>query len=192
MGDNLSLAEALAKAQSEMLNPRFDATNPHFRTRYASLAAVRDATIPLLARFGIAVTQDILADERGLTCITTFHFGAETMRFSPLTIPVAKADAQGIGAAATYARRYSLMAACGVVGDTDNDGEEQRAPEKLPTPAAYAEWQTQFRAIAEKGTPALQEAWRTSSQEIRAFVQSCDAAWFASIKTLAANVKVTT
>jgi hypothetical protein len=37
------IAAALAKAQAEISNPGFDSKNPFFNSRYASLAAVRDA-----------------------------------------------------------------------------------------------------------------------------------------------------
>jgi hypothetical protein len=44
------------------------------------------------------------------------------MVFGPLRMPATKPDAQGMGSAATYARRYALMAVAGVVGDDDDDG----------------------------------------------------------------------
>lgn len=118
------IAEALAKAQAEMANPTFDAQNPHFRNRYASLAAVRNAVVPVLAKHGICVTQDLSTSERGLACVTTLtHSSGERMVFGPLVLPASKQDAQGYGSCATYARRYALMAVAGVVGDDDDDAE---------------------------------------------------------------------
>ena len=120
----VGLASALAAAQLEMKNPRMDSTNPHFRNRYASLAAVRDAVVPLLARHGISLMQNLTTTERGIGCETILlHTSGETLRFGPLVLPATKADAQGFGSAATYARRYTLMAIAGVVGDEDDDGE---------------------------------------------------------------------
>jgi hypothetical protein len=118
------IACALAKAQVEMNNPSFDAQNPHFRNRYASLAAVRNAVVPPLARNGIACLQDLRAVESGISCETLLvHSSGQQMSFGPLVLPVSKADAQGFGSAATYARRYQLMAVAGVVGDADDDAE---------------------------------------------------------------------
>lgn len=47
------LFEALAAAQAEMKNPPLDAVNPHFRARFSSLPAVRDAVVPVLAKHEI-------------------------------------------------------------------------------------------------------------------------------------------
>jgi len=52
-----TLYQALSAAQAEMRNPTFDKVNPHFKSKFASLAAVRDAVVPVLARHGIAMTQ---------------------------------------------------------------------------------------------------------------------------------------
>lgn len=118
------IAEALAKAQGDMSNPTFDAQNPHFRNRYASLAAVRNAIVPVLSKHGICVTQDLSTSDRGLSCVTTLtHLSGERMVFGPLVLPAMKQDAQGYGSCATYARRYALMAVAGVVGDDDDDAE---------------------------------------------------------------------
>ncbi len=124
MSDINEIAGALAKAQAEMTNPAFDAQNPHFRNRYASLAAVRNAVVPVLAKHGIACLQDLRAVDTGISCETVLtHASGQSLRFGPLILPVSKADAQGFGSAATYARRYQLMAVAGVVGDADDDAE---------------------------------------------------------------------
>lgn len=118
------IAGALAKAQAEMSNPAFDSQNPHFRNRFASLAAVRNAVVPCLAKHGICLTQNLETREGAIAC-TTFltHASGQQMVFGPLILPASKADAQGFGSAATYARRYSMMAVAGVVGDDDDDAE---------------------------------------------------------------------
>jgi hypothetical protein len=116
------IAKALAAAQLEMTNPGFDSQNPHFRSKFASLASVRNAVVPVLAKHGIAMTQALYTVETGISCVTTlWHESGQSIAFPPLTMPATKPDAQGFGSAATYARRYSLMAVCGVVGDDDDD-----------------------------------------------------------------------
>jgi hypothetical protein len=116
------IGAALAKAQCEMANPAYDKTNPHFKNKFASLAAVRNAVVPVLAKHGISVTQDLTAEGAVVFCSTILtHSSGQQMRFGPLPMPAMKADAQGLGSAATYARRYALMGVAGVVGDEDDD-----------------------------------------------------------------------
>jgi ERF superfamily len=119
------IAAALAKAQCEMSNPSFDAQNPHFKNRYASLAAVRNAVIPVLSKHGVALLQSIETGEGTVRCTThLYHSSGQSLVLGPLILPVSKQDAQGYGSAITYARRYALMAVCGVVGDDDDDAEQ--------------------------------------------------------------------
>ena len=125
------IAAALAKAQSEMQNPQFDSKNPHFKSSYASLASVRNAVVPVLAKHGISVMQDVVSGPEGVTCTQMLmHSSGQWIRTSGMFVPVDKANAHGYGSATTYARRFSLMALACVVGDDDDDGNAavQTAP----------------------------------------------------------------
>lgn len=119
------LATALAKAQAEINNPKFDSTNPHYKNKFASLAAVRNAIVPAFAKHGLSLLQELATTpEHCISCLTIIlHSSGQSMRLGPLVMPASKADAQGYGSAATYARRYSLLAAAGVVGEEDDDAE---------------------------------------------------------------------
>lgn len=129
-----AIGAALAKAQTEMANPKFDKVNPHFKNKFASLAAVRDAVIPVLAKHGISCLQDLRNVTGGVACTTILlHASGQSMTFGPLEMPVSKADAQGFGSAATYARRYHLMAVCNVVGDEDDDANQATGKPGKPT-----------------------------------------------------------
>lgn len=122
------ISKALVAAQAEMKNPVFDTTNPHFKNRFASLAAIRNAVMPVLTKNGIAVVQELVTDTGPsgspiISCFThLYHTSGQTLTFGPLMMPATKPDAQGLGSAATYAKRYALQAVCGVVGDDDDDG----------------------------------------------------------------------
>lgn len=122
-----SLAKALVAAQAEMKNPGFDSQNPHFRSKFASLAAVRNAVIPIFNKHGIFVTQAAFRDPTGSgdVLVTTYliHESGEWIEYPALGMPVSKGDAQGVASASTYGRRYGLQTAAGVVGDEDDDGE---------------------------------------------------------------------
>lgn len=119
------LAASLAKAQAEIQNPKFDSANPHFKSRFASLAAVRNAIVPVFAKHGLSIIQDLQTTDRGISCLTiVLHSSGERLDIGPLVMPAGKADAQGFGSAATYARRYALLAMAGVAGEEDDDGNE--------------------------------------------------------------------
>jgi hypothetical protein len=131
-----AIAKALAAAQADMANPRFDSQNPHFRNSFASLASVRNAVVPVLAKHGICMTQNLETVEKGIACTTILtHESGQQMAFGPLVMPASKPDSQGLGSAATYARRYALMAVCGVVGDEDDDANSATGK-----PAAATKW----------------------------------------------------
>lgn len=117
------LATALAKAQAEIQNPKFDSVNPHFKSRFASLAAVRNAILPVFAKHGLSVLQDLTNEAGGgVNCTTIIlHSSGQTLKLGPLFMPASKLDAQGMGSAATYARRYTLLATAGVAGEEDDD-----------------------------------------------------------------------
>lgn len=129
------IAGALVKAQSELKNPKLDATNPHFRSKFASLACVRDTVTPVFTKHGIAIIQNLVTNEQGVGCETILvHVSGQTLRLGPLFLPAAKHDPQGFGSCATYARRYALMAAANVVGDEDDDANEgTRTHNERPT-----------------------------------------------------------
>ena len=124
------LAKALAAAQAEIHNPKFDSQNPHYKNKFASLAAVRNAIVPAFAKHGLSVLQNLTTGEQHtISCETIIlHSSGQSMKLGPLVMPASKADAQGLGSAATYARRYSLLAAAGVVGEEDDDAEAAVKP----------------------------------------------------------------
>lgn len=131
------LAVALAKAQGDMENPSFDTMNPFFKNKYASLATVRDTVTPALAKQGLSLVQLIGHQEGGITCETVLLHASGQFISSTLYMPSAKQDAQGYGSAITYARRYALMAICGVVGDEDDDAQGAVKAKITPTAGAH-------------------------------------------------------
>lgn len=182
------IAPALIAAMKEIRNPGFDSTNPHFKNRFASLAAVREAVLPVMAKHGIAVNQALSGTDRGVSCTTVFtHESGQQMSFGPLELPAAKMDPQGFGSAATYARRYGLMAAACVVGDDDDDAERGTAAVNTP-PAGYAEWKANMQAVADEGTDALRKAWEGSDITLRTWATERDN-WLPAAKAKAAKVK---
>jgi len=76
---------------------------------------------------GIYMMQQTREDSTGVTVETVFiHESGETISSGPLHVPAAKQDPQGYGSALTYARRYSLMASCGIAPEDDDGNAASR------------------------------------------------------------------
>lgn len=122
MSEIKNIATALVNAQKAFGPALKTSTNPHFRSRYADLSACIEAVVSGLNDNGIMLLQQLYESPSGVTVETVFlHESGEMLNCGRLFMPAQKQDAQGFGAALTYARRYSLMAACGIAPE-DNDG----------------------------------------------------------------------
>ena len=184
-----SLVEALANAQSEMRNPAFDKVNPHFKSKFASLAAVRDAVVPVLARHGVAMTQTYDLRDGAQVLLTTLYKGNETI-VSAVPLP-AYQQSQQWASATTYIRRVSLMAIAGVCGDEDDDAEEavqivRKAPQSA-APHGFDSWWADMGAVAQEGSDALKSAWMAAPVDYRSHVQSVYTAQWDTMKKLSAK-----
>lgn len=116
------IAAAFVKAQLAFGPALKSSTNPHFRSKYADLSACVEAVIDALNKNGIALMQKTYECKDGVMVETVFiHESGEVMECGLLHVPASKHDAQGFGSALTYARRYSLQAACGIAPE-DDDG----------------------------------------------------------------------
>ena len=148
------LVAALVAARADMAPVVKDAVNPHFKSRYASLDAIIDATAPALAKHGLAIIQAPWEIETGAVLITTLaHKSGEWTRGIQLLRPT-KNDPQGIGSAMTYARRYGWQSIIGVAADEDDDGNSaSRAPKPTQSrPAAKPVSKPKPTACTECGT----------------------------------------
>jgi hypothetical protein len=118
-----TLAAALAKAQGEMAGAQKDSVNPHFRARYASLAAVWDACREPLSKNALSVLQPVRADGARVTVTTILAHDSGEWISEELTVTAQSPTPQGVGSAITYGRRYGLSAMVGIAPD-DDDGED--------------------------------------------------------------------
>jgi len=130
------LAAALSKAQGEMQAAIKDKINPFFKSSYADLGSVWDAARPVLCKYGLCVMQttEISPDRNQVIMITTLAHTSGQWVKSYLPLNPSKNDSQGMGAAITYLRRYSLSAIVGVVCDDDDDGETSVGRGKTNSP----------------------------------------------------------
>lgn len=114
------LATALAEAQSEIENASKNSNNPHFKSKYADLAEVINTVRPVFAKHGLSVSQfPSFAD--GLASVETVLMHKSGQWMSGIaSAGVSKQDAQGVGSAITYLRRYSLAAVAGIAQEDDD------------------------------------------------------------------------
>ena len=133
------IATAFVKAKKAFSPALKDKTNPAFRSKYADLGACIDAVNDALLNNGIALLQRTFEDSTGVTVETVFlHESGEMMESGKFHVPASKQDPQGYGSALTYARRYSLITACGIAPEDDdgNAGTDAKRRQDAAPPAA--------------------------------------------------------
>lgn len=120
----VTIAKALATAQSEMGSATKDAKNPFFKSSYADLNAIREAVLPVLNRYKITVLQPTI-EVGGESFVETvlLHESGEFISSVTPIIAAKQNDAQSHGSGISYARRYGLQSFL-CVGAEDDDGEK--------------------------------------------------------------------
>lgn len=122
------IAAALALAQGEMKNAKLNRLNPHFKSKYADLAEIRDTVTPALSAHGIAVSNGMDASDTGIVVVTRLVH--KSGQWIESRFPIAYDKPQTMGSAITYGRRYNLSAITNIAADDDDDANS--ANEKVP------------------------------------------------------------
>jgi len=122
----------LAIAQGEVENATKGSTNPHFKSKYADLAEILNTVRPVFSKHGLSILQSTEFDGSLVSVTTTIAHKLGGYVTSKASCIPAKTDAQGVGSATTYLRRYSLAAMSGVAQE-DDDGNSS-AHNAKPTP----------------------------------------------------------
>lgn len=142
------LAEALAKAQGEIVNAWKDKPNTHLKSHYATLASVWNACRSALAKNGLAVIQPISFSAGAVTVQTILIHSSGQQISCSLSLPIdtqkGLTSSQVIGSAITYGRKYGLSAMVGIApvdaddddgnGTGDGNGAPPPPPDPPPTP----------------------------------------------------------
>jgi len=178
-----TLNSAMVAALSELTNITKDKVNPHFKSKFTSLDAILDATRPVLARHGLALSQEPVF-EGGMAGVVTriIHVGGES-RESKLLLPLRDQTAQGVGSCLTYSRRYSAAAVLGIASDEDDDGNVASSPPRqrpttAPTPFHRVETKEEVKRTEVEGfevvaSPAPAEAVKENQdlKELRVLME---------------------
>lgn len=121
------LFAAISNAQAEFSTVAKNATNPHFKSKFAPLDTIIEMIRPILPKHGLAVMQFTDIADAGIVVETVITHSSGQYISGALAMPAVKQDPQGYGSALTYGRRYALAAALGIVSDEDVD---ENAPDK--------------------------------------------------------------
>jgi hypothetical protein len=153
------LAKALSAAQAEFGTVPQSGMNPFHKSKYSTIEDYVNAAKPILAKHGLSISQapNLLEGQFVLTTILMHQSGEHLVSNQPIFS--AKQDAQSMGSAITYARRYAYGAVLGMAsGDFDDDGNaatakptKQANPPKIQPPAKSPAPKTPSKA--ERGTP---------------------------------------
>jgi hypothetical protein len=173
------LAAALAKAQAVMPNAVLNKVNPHFKSRYADLQAVRDAVLPALTANGISVMQGLEAQPDGSELVLTYlvHSSGQFVR-SSMRIP-GGLKIQERGSAITYARRYQLAALACVASEEDDDGNAANVAPAVDD-NGYLDWIANLESeFAGSGLSAVTDAIKNDDvpESWRAKLRADKVAW---------------
>jgi len=162
------LFKALHKFQGRVAAVHRDASNPHFRSRYATLENVCDTIRPAMQECGLVWMQMPGATSADGLALTTVIAHAESgeARETTMIIPLAARTPQGVGSALTYGMRYSLMAALGIPPTDDDDGNEGSKTAPKPQPKAnsrepYERLQSAIRSFDKSA--ALKGWWESDA-----------------------------
>lgn len=148
-----TLHRALLQVQQDIGAAAKNAINPHFKSSYADLTSVREASIPVFSANDIVVQQGTGYDEQNRfvleTTLTYVPTGEQIRSAFPLP---EQGNSHALGSALSYARRYSLSCLAGLtVADDDGNEAVKNAPQivKPPGPPRASPEAIAERLIAE-------------------------------------------
>lgn len=120
---------ALVQCQGEVKSAEFDAVNPFFKSKYATLGSVIEASREALLKNGLAIFQVPIISENTVTLKTTIvHKSGQVLDAGAMSLGLGESDrnsdAQLAGSLITYLRRYSWSSVLGIYADSDSDGND--------------------------------------------------------------------
>lgn len=161
-----TIYEALAAFQAELPKIDLDGTNPHFKSKYATLGNVTKNVFPKLAEHGFSFTTGSFVDNGVL--VLDAHLLHESGESRSMQFPITETNPQKVGSAVTYYRRYALAALTGVVADEDDDGNA------ASTPSAA---ERQIQKAANRPAPAKPSGENADQKRVRDWINQGSEGW---------------
>lgn len=140
------VSEALVKCQGAIKAAEFDATNPFFKSKYATLGSVIAASREALFKAGLAVLQVPTIEGDKVSVHTRLvHCSGQSLDCGVMSLPLEgndrNSDAQVAGSILTYLKRYAWASVLGIYADSDDDGNsgpKGAVPRQQPLKASGA------------------------------------------------------
>lgn len=126
---SLNIYQKLHLAKQSMGKVIKNATNPHLKRNYADINSIIDTVEPILLDHGLLLIQPV-KDDKVYTIVVDIENGDRFESF--MTLPPIT-DAQKLGGAITYFRRYTLVSLLSLQAVDDDGHEASRAPKAKPT-----------------------------------------------------------
>lgn len=168
--------EALTKWQEKKPSVDLDGNNPHFKSKYATLANIIKTIQPILAECGLTYVQTV---NGGNISTILMHPESDGLLVSERPIPDFN-KVQDEGSFITYQKRYQLSALLGIATESDTDGEGVDKGGSTAKPRATETQMTYAMNNPEKGMPAgnrqvldtMLTKYTLSSADVRSLVEA--------------------
>lgn len=137
MAEKTTLIGALVAAQAEVENASLNKVNPHFKSKYADLAEIRNTVQKAFAKHGLGVIQATTRDDKDRLVMrtTVIHEGGESLVVGDYPLPD-NTKPQDLGSAETYARRRAYAALGFIAAEEDDDANAAQAGAPRPNGGA--------------------------------------------------------
>lgn len=121
------VSAALVKCQGSLKTAEFDATNPFFKSKYATLGSVIAASREPLFKAELAILQvPTIQGDQVSVHTRIVHSSGQVLDGGTMTLPLEgndrNSDAQIAGSILTYLKRYAWASVLGIYADLDDDG----------------------------------------------------------------------
>jgi hypothetical protein len=126
---SLNIYQKLHLAKQSMGKVIKNATNPHLKRNYADINSIIDTVEPILLDHGLLLIQPVKED-KVYTIVVDIENGDRFESFMQLPVIT---DAQKLGGAITYFRRYTLVSLLSLQAVDDDGHEASRDPKAKPT-----------------------------------------------------------
>jgi hypothetical protein len=152
-----------------------DKNNPHFKSRYASLAGILELVRPILTKHRLTIKQhvgrihrlslDTGAKQMFLPILTTLtHVDSLQGQTFPWEMPIEKATAIAIGSLSTTAKRYSICSIFGIA-TVDDDAAAASIRNRIDKDQGADMIEGLIAQIKETKTPADLRKWYAQHSE---------------------------